>query len=169
MKILLAACSLLAPAILLAAEPAPGKAVAPKGPLNASEQKLVGKWKGMRSVYRWEIERKADRTFEIAFSEPDPDDPKLLYENYATGVWWIEGDQYHFEWLNWKGDEGDFAGLITEVLDRVDADRVVTLTEGDDHPRNIETRVEKFVMKAWRFKAGADNKEVEAGKPEATQ
>lgn len=155
MKLLLRAFTVLLAAPLLAEQPAPAKAAVPKGPLNASEKTFVGKWKGMRSVYRWEIERKADRTFEMAFSEPDPGNPAVVFENYATGVWWIEVTRYHFEWLQWKGDEGDFAGLVTETLDRVDDGRVVTLTEDDDHPRNIETRVDKFVMKAWRLRPGA--------------
>lgn len=40
------------------------------------------------------------------------------------------------------------------------ADKVVTLTEDEDHRRNVETRTDKLTMKAWRLKP----KKAEPGK-----
>jgi len=169
MKSILTVLLLLAPSMLSAAEPEAEKAKVPQGPLNAMEKKFVGKWQGKRSFYQWEIERRADRTFEIAFVERDSDRPAHLYENWASGVWWIEDKQYYYEWKEWKGEEGDFSGVATELVDKVKDDMVVTLTEGEDDPRNIETRVKNFVMKAWRLKPKAakaqEQPEKQAGQP----
>jgi len=124
----------------------------PNRDLNETEKKFVGKWSGSRAGYQWEIHRKADRTFEIAFIEPDPDRFLEKFQNYAVGVWWIEGKDYKFEWTQWWGDEGDFEGLMIEVVDTIEKDRVITLTDDDEDPKNIEVKVEKFKLSAWKHK-----------------
>ena len=143
--------ALLALAIASGAEPA---AAPPGGALNETEEILVGKWAGARAGFQWEIHRKADRTFEIAFREPDPDNPGKMFRNAARGVWWVDGKDYHFEWRKWWGDEGDFSGLSTEVVAAAKKDRVVTLSVGDEEPENIELRVKQFQMPEWKLLPG---------------
>jgi hypothetical protein len=129
---------------------------APKGPLSEVEKKLVGKWKGTRLAYRWEIHRKDDRTFEIACSEPNPDNFAIRFSNYAVGVWWVEGEEYKFAWNEWWGEDGDLGGILVEKIKSVEADKVVTITEDDEQdPDNVEVRVEEFVSKDWKLKPEA--------------
>ncbi len=128
------------------------KAIPPQRELSITEKKFLGKWAGSRAIYKWEIHRKADRTFEIAFVEPDPDRLIGTFKNYATGVWWIDGKEYKFEWTKWWGDEGDLGGLQTEILDSVEDDKVVTLSDDEKDPKNIELRTEKFKLQAWKLK-----------------
>ena len=129
-----------------------GAAKESKAELNGKEHAFVGKWSGSRDVYKWEIERFPDRRFEIAFQEPDLNDPKVIYNNYAVGTWRIEGDNYYFEWKKWYGDEGDFSGESMEPIKSLSLERVVTLSEGADEPYNVEVRVEVFKIKAWALK-----------------
>lgn len=139
-------------AAFTSAEDAGKKEIAPKGELNVFEKKFLGKWRGSRAAYKWEIHRKPDRTFEIAFVEPDPDRFLGTFKNYATGVWWIEGKEYKFEWTRWWGDEADFGGLQTELVDVVEDEKIVTLSEDDEDPKNIEVKTEKFKLSAWKLK-----------------
>lgn len=148
----------------LAAEPEQA-AKPPQGPLNETEEKFVGKWKGSRLDFKWEIHRKPDRSFEIAFTEPHPEQARTILSNYATGVWWIDGKDYHFEWTQWWGDEGDFAGLQTEPVDMVGKDRIVTLSDDEEDPRNIEVRVPAFKLDAWKLKP--DGEKAEPAKEES--
>lgn len=107
---------------------------------------------------RWEMIRKEDRTFEIAFSEPIEGTFFRRFRNYATGIWWIEGKKFHFEWQKWSGDDGDFSGVLVEEVKEVEEDRIVTLSppenlyEPDDNPENVEVRVEKLIHPAWKLK-----------------
>ncbi|MEM1085475.1 MAG: hypothetical protein AAGI48_15290 [Verrucomicrobiota bacterium] len=140
-----------------------GEEEAPDGPLNKSEKKFVGKWSGSRDVYKWEIHRKPDRTFEIAFIEPDPGRLFRTFKNYAVGVWWVDGKDYKFEWTEWWGDEGEFDGLITEPVKTIEADKIVTLTEDEEDPENVEVRVEEFKLPAWKHKPA---KPAKAAEPE---
>lgn len=145
----------LTPALCCAAEnPLPPKA---EEPLNATEQIFVGKWKGSRLSFKWEIERKADRTFEIVLTEPDPFLPGGLFVVYARGVWWVKGNEYFYEWQKWSEEEEDLGGVVMEKVGRVEADRVLTLSEDEKDPNNIEVRVEKFSMPGWKLKP-ADKK-----------
>lgn len=121
-------------------------------PLNETEQAFVGKWAGERDVYKWEIERFADRTFEIVFREPDFEDPTIIYTNYAIGNWRVENNEYFFEWTRWYGDEGDFSGESMEPIKSVAPNEIITLSEGEDIPENVEVRVEVFKMQGWKLK-----------------
>ncbi|MGJ8697733.1 MAG: hypothetical protein ACSHYF_15550 [Verrucomicrobiaceae bacterium] len=152
MKTLLVIFTSFCVASLASAEDSEKKAMPPKRELSITEKKFLGKWSGSRSVYKWEIDRKADRTFEIAFVEPDPDRFLRTFKNYATGVWWIEGKEYKFEWTKWWGDEGDLGGLQTEIVDAVEDNKVITLSDDDEDPKNIEVRTEKFKLSAWKLK-----------------
>jgi len=125
---------------------------APTGPLNETELKFVGKWSGARANLKWEIIRSKDRSFELAFHEVDLNDPETLYTNYATGSWWISDGDYYFEWEDWLGDEGDFEGAVKEPIQSVSDDKIVTLTEDDPIPENIEVRVREFKLTAWEHK-----------------
>ncbi|MEM0895349.1 MAG: hypothetical protein AAGJ79_00580 [Verrucomicrobiota bacterium] len=130
------------------------KEAPPKGPLNETEKAFVGKWKGSRHNFHWEIERFPDRTFEIVFKEPDPDRLFRSFNNYAIGVWWIEGDEYKFEWTKWWGDDGDLGGITMEIIEKVEKNEVVTISDDDEgiDPNNVEIRVEKFKMLGWKLK-----------------
>ncbi|MEO0448650.1 MAG: hypothetical protein AAF191_21505, partial [Verrucomicrobiota bacterium] len=122
------------------------------GPLLETEKPFVGKWMGFRGAYRWEILREEDRSFEIAFSEPDQRGSQRILKNYAVGTWWVDGDVYRYRWDRWWGDEGNFAGVFTEKIATVEAERVVTLSPREKIPENIEVRVEEFEMEAWTLK-----------------
>jgi len=151
---------LLLPFLLLAtlATAATFKLSAPTGPLTPTERKLVGKWSGARINLKWEIQRFEDRSFELAFEEIDRDDPNTIYTNYAIGQWWAKNDNYYFEWENWWGDYGDFAGVIKEPIQSVSSDQVITLTEGDKIPENIESRVADFTLSGWKHKPNHDTR-----------
>jgi len=136
----------------LFAEVSPDVIEAPDNKITEKEEKFVGMWKGSRSSYRWEIHRKKDRTFEIAFSEPDPENLIKRFKNYARGVWWIEGDEYKFAWNEWWGDEGDLGGIFVEPIKSIAEEKIITLTEDDVDPENVEIRVKEFTLSAWKLK-----------------
>lgn len=128
------------------------KLAVPNGPLNETEKMFVGKWSGSRANIRWEIERFADRRFELAFQETDLESPDIVYHNYASGHWWALGENYYFEWEHWWGDHGDFSGVIKESIHLTSSDQIVTLTPGHEDPENIEVRVSHFSLPGWQHK-----------------
>ncbi|WP_269542754.1 hypothetical protein [Cerasicoccus fimbriatus] len=118
--------------------------------LNNVEQVFVGKWRGSRTGYEWEIERFPDRTFEIAMTEVF--DGKK-YRNWGRGTWRVEGDNYFCDWDTWTGDEGDLGEEFSERIKTYSPEKIITLTEGDDaDPNNIEIKVTEFKMPEWDLK-----------------
>ncbi|WP_309387340.1 hypothetical protein [Cerasicoccus frondis] len=120
--------------------------------LTEVEQVFVGKWKGSRADYQWEIERFPDRTFEIAMTEVFEG---VKYHNWGRGVWRCEDDVYYCDWQEWTGDEGDLGDEFSERIKSYSPKKIVTLTDDEIDPNNIEIKVTQFKMPEWDLKPNA--------------
>ncbi len=122
----------------------------PERPLNKQERAVLGLWQGQRAGLSWEIERKADRTFQIAMVDKADEDE--IYRNYGEGVWWIENNMFVYQWQKWSGDDGELSEVGFEPISTIEENRFVTLSPGEEKPENVEIRIEKRTMPEWTLK-----------------
>lgn len=115
-------------------------------PLADEEKKLIGNWSGENIDFQWEIMRKADGTYALAYNDEYGED--IVY-----GIWGIENGKFYYmdlEVIGYSPDSKpeknfeDIELLTSEVL-------VTTYIDEDDKTvRSTEKRVESFRFKIWK-------------------
>ena len=103
----------------------------------STQDLFVGKWKGSRSTYKWEIDRKNDGTFELVLHERNPFKPDSESEEdnvyyYASGTWSVDGNNYLYKWESNPGDQSDNNETSVELIDKVSEKEIITITPSDD-------------------------------------
>ncbi|MCH2155164.1 MAG: hypothetical protein MK080_04100 [Opitutales bacterium] len=117
--------------------------------LTEVEKTLIGKWHGKSGEDEYEVDRKADGTYEIVYKGMDAGEK---YVDYVRGIWWIKDGKYFYHDLESSYPDMWFSNFpAVENIIELTGDSFKTVAFGEVDPAKFtETSVERFTFELWQ-------------------